>query len=117
MPGILDQIIGMAKQFEEKTGAPSLSKLGETVDKLPEAISKIPGERQLKLIKDILILAREASKTAPDLDKVIALVKELETVPIEKLQVLRDVLKQATKLLKNAPEELLTFLTSLSEDK
>ncbi len=105
---VMDKIAEAAREFERKTGAPALSKLVETVDKLPD-------ERRLKLIKDVLVVAERVSRTAPELDKVVNLIHELNSVPIEKLEKLEKLLRRIEKLIKAAPDELLSFVTSLKE--
>ena len=105
---VMEKIAEAAREFEKKTGAPALSKLVETVEKLPD-------ERRLRLIKEMLVVAERVSKTAPELDKVVDLIHELNSVPIEKLEKLEKLLRRIEKLIKAAPEELLSFVTSLKE--
>lgn len=109
MPGILDQLAEMAKDFEKKTGAPPLSKFVQTVERLPD-------EKRLKLIKEVLTAAEKVSQNAPELDKVVQLVHELNSVPIEKLEKLEKLLKRIEGIIKKAPAELLGFITSLKEE-
>lgn len=109
MQGILDQIAEKAKEFERKTGAPPLSKFLETIDKLPD-------EKRLKLIKEVLVVAERVSRTAPELDKVVGLIREINSMPIEKLEKLEGVLKRIEGIMKKAPQELISFLTSLKEE-
>jgi len=106
MPGFLEEIAKAAKEFEARTGAPPLTKFLETVDKLPD-------ERRLKLIKEVLVAAEKVSQTAPELDKVVSLIREINEMPVEKLERLEKVLKRIEGIIKKAPEELLSFLTSL----
>ena len=106
---VMDRIAEAAREAERKLGLPPLSKLAESLDKLPD-------ERRLKLIKEMLTLAERVSKTAPELDKVISLIHELNSVPIEKLERLEKVLKRIEGIIKKAPEELLGFLTGLKEE-
>lgn len=107
--GLFAQIAEAARDFEKRTGAPPLSKLVETVDKLP-------GEKRLRLIKDVLVAADRVSQSAPELDKVISLINEVSSLPIDKLIKLEKVLKRIEKIMKAAPQELLSFLTSLKEE-
>ena len=100
---------GVLQQLEEKFGLPHLSKVAETFDKFPDA-------KQLSLIKDVLVIADKLSTSAPELDKVIELIRELNSVPIEKLEKLERILKKVEGIMKKAPEELLSFLTSLKEE-
>jgi|GEM_PF-1529045 len=103
---VMERITEAAKEFEKKTGLPPLSRLVETVDKLPN-------ERRLKLIKAVLDSAERVSKTAPELEKVIVLIQEINSMSTEKLLTLDKVLKRIEKIVTKAPEELVTFLASL----
>jgi len=103
---VLDKLAEAAKEAERKFGLPPLSRFVETVDKLPD-------EKRLRLIKEVLVIAERVSQTAPELDKVINLIHELNSVPVEKLSHLEKLLKRIEKIMKAAPEELLSFLTSL----
>lgn len=103
---VLDRLAEAAKEAERKLGLPPLSKFVETIDKLPD-------ERRLKLIKEVLVVAEKVSQSAPSLEKVIDLIREINSMPIEKLEKLEKVLKRIEKIMKAAPEELLSFLTSL----
>lgn len=96
-------------EIEKRFGLPNLSQLTESLNKFPDA-------KQLKLIKDVLTVAERVSQTAPELDKVISLIHELNAVPIEKLEKLEKVLKRIEGIMKKAPEELLGFLTSLKDE-
>lgn len=109
MSSILSQLAEAAKQFEKRTGAPPLTKFAETIDKLPD-------ERRLKLIKEVLIAADKVSTTAPELDKVAALIREINSMPIDKLEKVEKVLKRIEGIMKKAPEELLDFLAKLKEE-
>lgn len=100
----------MVMQRLEKTlGLPPLSKLGESLEKFPDV-------KQLKLIKDVLTIAERVSQTAPELDKVITVIREINSMPTEKLERLEKVLKRIEGIIKKAPEELVSFLTSLKEE-
>ena len=96
-------------EIEQKLGLPKLSKVAESLDKFPDA-------KQLKLIKEVLVAADKVSQSAPELDKVINLIHELNSVPVDKLEKLEKVLKRIEGIMKKAPEELLSFLTSLKEE-
>ena len=106
---MMDRIAEAAREAERKLGLPPLSKLVESLDKLPD-------ERRLKLIKEVLALAERVSKTAPELDQVVTLIKEINSMPVEKLEKLEKVLKRIEGIMKKAPQELMSFLTSLKED-
>ena len=103
---MLDKIAEAAREAERKLGLPPLSKFVETVEKLPD-------EKRLKLIKEVLVAAERASQTAPELDKVVSLIREINEMPVEKLERLEKVLKRIEGIMKKAPEELLSFLISL----
>jgi len=105
---VLGKISEAVKEFENRTGVPPLSKLVETFDKVPD-------EKRLKLIRDVLNSAERVSRTAPELGKVIELIQELNSIPIEKLEKLGKVLKGIEKILNKAPKELMSFLASLKE--
>lgn len=106
---MLEHIAKVAKEFEERTGAPALSKLAETVDKLPD-------EKRLKLIKEVLVAAEKVSQTAPELDQVVSLIREINDMPVEKLEKLEKLLKRIDGIMKKAPQELMGFLASLKEE-
>lgn len=106
---IFEQIAEAAREFERKTGAPPISKFTEAIEKLPD-------EKRLRLLKDVLETANRVSETAPELEKVIALIREINSMPIEKLERLEKVLRRIEGILKKAPEELLGFLKSLKEE-
>ena len=109
MSSILQELAKVAKEFEAKTGAPPLSKFGETIDKLPD-------QKQLKEIKELLSLFERISQSAPNIEHVITLVRELKSVPVEQLETWLKLLRKIEGIMKKAPEELLSFLTSLKED-
>jgi len=106
---MLERLAETAKEAERKFGLPPLSKFVETVDKLPD-------ERRLKLIKEVLVTAERVSQSAPELEKVIDLIREINSMPIDKLEKVEKILKRIEKIMKAAPEELLSFLTSLKEE-
>lgn len=114
--GLLDQLAQIAKEFEERfPGAPPLSKLVEA-GKVGEVIEKLPDAKRLRAIKEVLIEAEKVARIAPELDKVVMLIREINTMPVEKLDKLEKVLKRIEGILKKAPEELLSFLSSLKEE-
>jgi hypothetical protein len=95
-------------EVENKLGLPPLSRVGEALDKFPDA-------RQLRLIKEVLVAAEAVSRNAPELDKVVAIIREINSMPIDKLEKLDKLLKRIERIMKNAPQDLVEFLTSLKE--
>ena len=63
----------------------------------------------------MLVAAERISQTAPELDQVVSLIREINSMPAEKLERLEKVLKRIEGIMKKAPQELLSFLTSLKE--
>lgn len=106
---VLDKIAEAAREAERKLGLPPLSKMVESLDKLPD-------EKRLKLIKEVLVIAERVSQSAPELDKVIGLIREINSLPVDKLEKVEKVLKRVEKIMKSAPQELMSFLTSLKEE-
>ncbi len=109
MSSILQELAKAAREFEVRTGAPPLTKFLNTLDKLPD-------EKRLKLIKEVLVAAERVSQSAPELDQVVSLIREINQMPVEKLERLEKVLKRIEGIMKKAPQELLSFLTSLKEE-
>lgn len=103
---VLDKLAEAAREAERKLGLPPLSKLAESLDKLPD-------EKQLRLIKELLTVAERVSHSAPELDQVIRLIREINSMPIEKLEKVERVLKRIEGIMKKAPQELLEFISSL----
>jgi len=99
---------GLLSELERKLGLPPLSQVAEGLQKFPD----MP---RLRLIKNILETCERLSHTSPELEKVITLVNLIADTPTDKLANLERVLKQANKLVANAPNELLEFLSSLKE--
>lgn len=106
---MFDRLAEVAREAERKLGLPPLSKVAESLEKLPD-------ERRLRLIKEVLVLAERVSKTTPELDKVVALIREINSMPIEKLEKLERVLKRIEGIMKKAPEELLSFIKDVKEE-
>ena len=100
---------GLLSSLEIKFGLPSLNKFAQSLESFPDA-------KQLKLIKDVLTAAERVSSTAPELDKVAELIREINSMPIDKLEKLEKILKRVDKILKNAPQDLLGFLSGLKEE-
>jgi len=96
-------------EVENKLGLPKLSQVAETLDRFPDA-------KQLRLIKEVLVAAEKVSQNAPELDKVISLIREINSMPVDKLERLEKVLKRIEGIMKKAPQELMSFLTSLKEE-
>ena len=106
---VIERIEQLAKEAERKLGLPPLSKVTESLDKFPDA-------KQLKLIREVLETAERVSLTTPELDKVVSLIREINSMPIEKLEKLEKLLKRIEKIMKTAPQDLLGFLTSLKDE-
>ena len=100
---------GILAQLEDKLGLPKLSQVSSSLEKFPDA-------KQLKLIKDTLTIAERVSQTAPELDQVISLVREINSLPTEKLDKLLRILRKVEKIMKTAPPDLLGLLSSLKEE-
>jgi len=99
----------MLGELEKKLGLPPIFKVAESLEKFPDA-------RQLRLIKDVLQAAERVSRASPELDKVVALIHEINSMPVEKLEKLEKVLKRIEGIIKKAPEDLLQFLAGLKEE-
>jgi len=106
---VMEKIEQVAKEAERRFGLPPLSKVTESLDKFPDA-------KQLRLIKEVLVAAERVSQNAPELDKVVMLIREINSMPIEKLEKLEKLLKRIEKIMKTAPQNLLEFITSLKEE-
>jgi len=99
---------GLLAQVEKKLGLPPLSQVAEGLQKFPD----MP---RLRVIKSILDTCERLSQTSPELEKVVTLVNLIADIPTDKLEKLEKILKQANKLVAQAPNELLEFLFSLKE--
>lgn len=99
----------MVEELEKKLGLPKLSQITKSLESFPDA-------KQLKLIKEVLTLAEQVSKSAPELDQVAVLIREISSIPTEKLEKLIQLMKQANKLMAKAPSNLMDFLSSLREE-
>ena len=97
-------------EVEKKLGLPSLMKVADTLDKFPDS-------KHLKSIKELLVVAERVSQNVPELDKVVALIQEINQMPVEKLEKLEKLLKRIEGIMKKAPQELMSFLTSLKEER
>lgn len=96
-------------EVESKFGLPRLSQVADSLEKFPDA-------KQLRLIKDVLVAAEKVSQSAPELDKVVMLIREINSMPVDKLEKLEKVLKRIEGIMKKAPQDLIEFLTSLKEE-
>ncbi len=96
-------------EVEKKLGLPRLSQVADSLEKFPDA-------KQLRLIKDVLVAAEKVSQSAPELDKVVMLIREINSMPVDKLEKLEKVLKRIEGIMKKAPQDLIEFLTSLKEE-
>ncbi len=105
---VMERGRGILADVENKLGLPPLSRVAETLGKFPDA-------KQLRLIKEVLVAAETISRDAPELDKVVTLIQEINSMPIEKLEKLEKLLKRIEKIMKNAPQDLLQFLATLKE--
>jgi hypothetical protein len=99
---------GILAEVENKLGLPPLSRVADALDKFPNA-------GQLRLIKEVLVTAEKVSSTAPELDKVAMVIREINSMPVEKLEKLERLLKRIDKIMKNAPQDLLEFIMGLKE--
>ena len=93
-------------RLEKTLGLPPLSEVTRTLDKVPD-------EKRLKAIKSLLIVAERVSKSAPELDQVVMVIREINSMPLDKLVQLEKVLKHVEKVMKMAPKEVIDFLSSL----
>lgn len=105
---VMQKSRSLLAEFENKLGLPPLSQIKGVLDKFPDA-------RYMRLIKDVLVAAEAVSRNAPELDKVVILIREINSMPIEKLEKLEKLLKRIERIMKNAPQDLLEFLMSLKE--
>jgi len=106
---VMERGKSILSEFENKLGLPKLSQVTETLDRFPDA-------KQLRLIKEVLVAAEKVSQNAPELDKVVMLIREINSIPIEKLEKLEKLLKRIERIMKHAPQDLLEFLTSLKDE-
>ena len=100
---------GVLEGLEKKLGLPKLSLITGSLEKFPDA-------KQLKLIKDTLTVAERVSQNAPELDQVINLIREINSLPTEKLDKLLRILRKVEKIMKTAPPDLMGLLSSLKEE-
>jgi len=94
------------KRLEETFGLPPLSEIGKTIERFPD-------QKQLKAIKEVLTIAERVAEKAPELDQVVLLVKEINSMPTDKLKDLEKILKRIERIIKTAPQDLMEFIASL----
>jgi len=99
----------MWPQLEQKLGLPSLNKVAQTLERFPDS-------KQLKLIKEVLTVADRVASTGPELEKVVELIREINSMPTEKLEKVEKVLRRVEGIMKRAPQELMSFMSSLKEE-
>lgn len=97
------------KKIEDAFGLPKLSEIAETLERFPD-------EKQVNSIKELLTVAERVSKNAPELDQVVLLIREINSMPIDKLKELQTILKSIERIIKAAPEDLVEFLGSLIKE-
>lgn len=97
------------REIEKKLGLPPLGKVADSLQKFPDA-------KQLQLIKEVLLIAERVSQTTPEFDKFVTVIREINSMPVEKLDKLEKVLKRIEKIIKTAPEELVSFLKEVAEE-
>lgn len=106
---VMERAKSLVAEVEEKFGLPRLSQATEALDKLPD-------EKRLRAIKEVLIAAEAVSRSAPELNQVISLIREINSLPTEKMDKLLQILRKIEKIMKTAPPDLLDFLAKLKEE-
>lgn len=102
MPNVLSNL-------EKTLGLPRLSQVADSLQGFPDA-------KQLKAIERVLTVAERVSQNGPELDKVAMLIREINNLPVDKLEKLEKILKRVEKIIKLAPADLLGLLGSLKEE-
>ena len=102
MPNVLSNL-------EKTLGLPRLSQVADSLQGFPDA-------KQLKLIKEVMVVAERVSQSTPELDKIAMLIREINSMPLDKLEKVEKILKRVEKIMKTAPAELLDLLGSLKGD-
>lgn len=109
----MEQRPGLLGKAEKLFGLPPL-------DKVAEGLGKFPDVKQLQLIKQVLEAAERVSKTGPELDKVLNIIREMNSMPVEKLDKIESVLEKIESMLKRidgiikkAPQEAVNLLKEL----
>jgi len=106
---VMEKGRSLLSEVENKLGLPKLSQVAESMEKFPDA-------KQLRLIKEVLVAAEAVSRNAPELDQVVMLIREINSMPIDKLEKLEKLLKRIEKIIKTAPQDLVEFLASLKKE-
>ncbi len=99
----------MFERLEKTLGLPRFSEAMKVMENIPD-------DKRLKAIKQVLIIAERVARSAPELDQVITLIKEINSMPLDKLERLEKLLKRIEGIMKKAPQDLIEFLTSLKEE-
>ena len=99
----------VVERLEKALGLPKLSDITRTMENFPD-------EKRLKAIKGVLLVAERVSKTAPELGQVVMLIREINSMELEKIVQLEKMLKQVEKVMKLAPKEVIEFLSSLKAE-
>lgn len=101
-------VMDIIRQAEKKLGLPPLSR----------ALENLPDAEQLRLAKEILNtierLMREVNSLPSDkmerLERVMGMVYELYSMPVEKMKETGKILRTVEKIIKGAPEQVLSLL-------
>jgi len=99
----------VVERLEKALGLPKLSEVTRTLENFPD-------EKRLKAIKGVLLVAERVSKTSPELGQVVMLIREINSMELEKLVQLEKMLKRVEKVMKLAPKEVIDFLSSLKAE-
>ena len=103
---VLPGSIGLINEVERKLGLPQLSKVAESLQSFPDA-------KQLKLIRDILLVAERLPQNVAELDKVLSIIQAINSMPPDQLKQIDKVLKRVEKIMRQTPKELTDFIASL----
>lgn len=100
---------GIIAEIERKFNLPSLSRATSILQSFPDV-------KQLKMLKQTLEVADRVSKTAPELNQVLDLIRAINEIPLEKLVLFEKLLKRLEKIIKMAPPEIMDLLKELKEE-
>jgi len=103
---VLPGSIGLIGELEKKFGLPQLSKVAESLQSFPDA-------KQLRMIRDILLVAERLPQNVADLDKVLNIIQAINSMSPEQLKQLEKVLKRMEKIMRQTPKEIIEFISSL----